>query len=315
MGEIDIREMVPGDVDEVLGVLRSALGETPLLKRTRELWAWKHQINPFGESLVLVAESEGRLAGVRAMMRWDLMTRDGARLRCLRPVDTATHPDFERRGIFRNLTESMIEKATADGFDLIFNTPNQESGPGYLKMGWGEVGPIGVMVRPLLRRGAPAPASELPDPEIFIVGDAVPAGGAVEDREPLGLRTPRTPEYTKWRFSAHPTARYRSISGEGGGAILRPNVRSGRKEIVVSELHGPSPAKAVRHTAHVARAAYLVGWFSPGSPERRAALAGGLLPAPRVTALTLVARPLRDIPVDVFDMAQWDIAMGDLELL
>ena len=72
-------------------------------------------------------------------------------------MDTATHPDFQRRGIFSRLTEAAVEAARDDGVDLVFNTPNEKSGAGYLKMGWQEVGPIGVMVRPgigMLRKHA-----------------------------------------------------------------------------------------------------------------------------------------------------------------
>lgn len=314
MGEISIRRLEPEDVPEVLEVLRRALGETPLLKRTPELWAWKHVLNPFGPSLAVVAESEGRIAGVRALMRWDLRTPSGEVLRCLRPVDTATDPDFARRGIFTTLTEAAVEQATQGGLDLIFNTPNQSSGPGYLKMGWKVVGPIGVMARPLLRRGVPPPTDALPDPDSFFSA-RLPEPSTAEDREPGGLRTPRTDAYVSWRFTAHPTARYRSVEHDGATAVLRPNVRSGRKELVVSDLLGDAHGSVVRKAVRVARAAYLAAWFSPGSPERRAAIAGGVLPVPGLRSLTLMARPLRDLPLDVFDLSNWDISLGDLELL
>jgi hypothetical protein len=40
-----------------------------------------------------------------------------------------------------------------------------------------------------------------------------------------------------------------------------------------------------------------------------------MVPVPGVTSLTLVARPLRDLPVDVTSLEGWDLAMSDLELL
>jgi hypothetical protein len=40
-----------------------------------------------------------------------------------------------------------------------------------------------------------------------------------------------------------------------------------------------------------------------------------MIPVPGVSALTLVANPLRTLPVDVFDLSEWDISLGDLELL
>ncbi len=303
------------DLPEVLGVLRRALGETALLKRTPELWRWKHIDNPFGKSLALVAEADGKVAGVRAMMRWDLETASGDTIRCLRPVDTATDPAFERRGIFRALTESAVGTATDQGIDLIFNTPNKASGPGYIKMGWKEVGPIGVMVRPLLRRTGPAPDDVPPDADDFFKSGTDAAGAPVTDRPARGLRTPRSAGYMHWRFDSHPTARYRAIHHNDQTAILRVNHRSGRREVVVSELFGQRPSAAVRAAARVSRASYLAGWFSRGTPERRAALLGGMVPVPGVSALSLVANPLRELPVDMLSLAEWDISLGDLELL
>jgi len=307
--------MLDADVPAVLEVLRLALGETALLRRTPDLWNWKHRHNPHGESLAYVAEVDGQVAGVRAMMRWDLMTPGGEVLRCLRPVDTATHPGFGRRGIFKKLTLTAIDEATEQGIDLIFNTPNSSSGPGYLKMGWQEVGPIGVMVRPLLRRGTKVTDQQAPNPEDFFTGAGRPADAAPTDRSPLGLRTPRTPQYFDWRFSQHPTAKYLRLDQAGQTAFLRPNVRSGRKEVVVSDVIGDQPAPVVRRAAKVSRATYLAAWFSPASAERSAAIRGGLIPVPGVRALTLMARPLRDLPVDVLDLSNWDISLGDLELL
>ena len=50
--------------------------------------------------------------------------------RAVRAVDTATHPDFQRRGIFRNLTTTALDELAASGVDFIFNTPNDKSRPG-----------------------------------------------------------------------------------------------------------------------------------------------------------------------------------------
>lgn len=311
-----IRPLLPQDLPAVLDVLRASLGETPILQRTPELWAWKHEHNPFGRSLVLVAEVEGRIAGVRALLRWDLRLPGGERLRCLRPVDTATHPDFERRGIFRQLTLAAVEEARQQGFDLIFNTPNAQSGAGYLKMGWQEVGPIGVMLRPLARRGIAPDLNAAPDPSFFFEPPAEPfQPNDGFDRESTGLRTPRSREYLAWRFLAHPFAIYRAITDGDSVAVVRPNLRNGRKEVVVSDLLHHPRSQLLRKVARRSRARYLAGWFSPGSPERRAAIGGGMWPVPGKRALTLVAHPLRALPLDVVNPASWDLALSDLELL
>lgn len=317
MAEISIRRATDRDVPGILSTLKVALGETPILQRTPELWKWKHSLNPFGPSLVLVAVSGEEIAGVRAMMRWQMQTPTGDLIDAVRPVDTATHPDFARRGIFHELTMNALEMVREEGVHLVFNTPNDRSAPGYLKMGWREVAGIGVMVRP--RLGAAARPSDQDPPSI---GDLAPAldppsdSFDISDRAPRGLRTPRTRAYREWRFGLHPTASYGWLpDGAGGGLMARANSRSGRTELVVSDLLGsPSPG-VVRRVNRRSKARYLAGWFSPGSPERRTAIAGGMFPVPLVRTLRLVALPLADLDVDVHDLSAWDLSTSDLELL
>src|SRR5690606_32239213 len=106
----------------------------------------KHRRNPFGASPMWVAETDEGLAAVRAMMRWELAGPDGRVLRAVRAVDTATHADHRGRGLFRRLTLGAVESLTAEGVDLVFNTPNDQSRPGYLTMGWEVLGRVPLAV-------------------------------------------------------------------------------------------------------------------------------------------------------------------------
>jgi GNAT superfamily N-acetyltransferase len=312
---ITTRQLDERDVPEVLDLLRASLGEPPLLRRTPELFGWKHFDNPFGPSIAILAEADDRIVGLRAFMRWDLLTKAGATVRCVRAVDTATHPDYQRRGIFRRLTEEALELAVAKEVDLVFNTPNEKSGAGYLSMGWKEVGPVGVMARPSPRLVSDRHPGPVTEPERFLADPKPAIPLAVADRAPRGLRTPRSEAYLKWRFGSHPSARYFRIDSGASTAVVRPNMRKGRRELVVADVFGPRPATAMRAATRRSRAGYIAAWFSPGSPERAAAIRSGLVPVPGVRALTLVVKPLRDLEVDVESMASWDLAISDLELL
>ncbi len=314
MTAITIRPAGPEDTTQILDVLRAALGETPLLRRTPELWAWKHHLNPFGESLVLVAEVGGTIVGVRAFMRWDLQTSTGETIRCVRAVDTATHPDHLRQGIFRRLTEAAVERARDEGIDLIFNTPNATSGAGYLKMGWQPVGDIGVIARIRLGRVAPVDPAEVPRLTDHVV-DPSAVFPAPPARTGRGLRTPRDETYLRWRFDAHPTARYGAIRTGDGVAVVRANVRSGRRELVLSDVLGVVRPRLFREVARRSRSRYVATWFSPPAPERRIAARALYAPIPGLRTLTLMARPLTALPVDVTDLANWDLTVSDLELL
>ena len=77
-------------------------------------------------------------------------------LRAVRAVDTATDPDYQGRGLFTRLTLQAIDELRAEGVDFVFNTPNDQSRPGYLKMGWQVVGTLPTHVRPTRWRNVAA---------------------------------------------------------------------------------------------------------------------------------------------------------------
>jgi GNAT superfamily N-acetyltransferase len=79
-------------------------------------------------------------------LRWRFVAT-GRRWDAVRAVDTATHPEYQGRGIFRRLTTSSLDAAARGGRRHVFNTPNEQSRPGYLKMGWEEVGKLPSAVR------------------------------------------------------------------------------------------------------------------------------------------------------------------------
>ncbi len=141
---MQIREALELDIPEILRVLKASLGEISS-KKTEEVWRYKHLDNPFGKSLVLVAVEDNTIIGVRALMRWNWQLNN-KKFSALRAVDTATHPEHQGKGVFKKLTLKAIEIAKFSGDHLIFNTPNEKSRPGYIKMGWEEVDKLNIRV-------------------------------------------------------------------------------------------------------------------------------------------------------------------------
>jgi len=183
-------------------------------------------------------------------------------------------------------------------------------------MGWSSVAPIGVMVRPragmIRKRFKP-----WPEPGGTSVLTTIETGAldGLSSGHQAGMRTPRSRDYLRWRFGSHPTAQYVAATSDDGVAIGRLNRRNDRRELVISEVGGSRGSTAIRSLIRQVRPDYVVAWFVPGSPERRQAGLAGLMPIPGMSALTLVARPLRPLPIDVASLDSWDIGLGDLELL
>lgn len=329
---VDIRPFGPQDEPAVMDLLRATLTRSPAGERTAEFFRWKHADSPFGPSFMLVAESGGRVVGLRAFMRWRLAA-GGRMLAAVRAVDTATHPDFQGRGIFTRLTLAALDALRGEA-DLVFNTPNGISLPGYLQMGWRVAGrvPVAVRVRRPLRfaaglrsfrnggagaaarpeAGAPPAADVLADTGLVarILGGASPQDGR--------LATPRDASYLAWRYGRAPLLHYRAVGGEEGLAIFRLRARGRLWEAAVAELLVPDgdAAAARRLLARVVRAApvdHLTASFPAGSTASRAAARAGFLPAP--AGLTLAVKPLRDgLPRDPADAGSWGLCLGDVEV-
>ena len=323
------------------------MGNSGAVQKTEAFWQWKHHANPFGASYGLYVwdETEQRAAGLRVLMRWAFRDKAGKTLPAVRAVDTATHPAYQRQGLFSRLTNQAITELSAEGVACIFNTPNQKSLPGYLKMGWQVAAQWPLYIKPLRplrmawRRLQPqAAARTWPFSAYFganiltwpafvaAYGDQLPPFLATSEgvRWPVGLRTPRTLAYLDWRYGQHPTVQY-GVYAETttanqlvGFAILRPNVRYGWQEVVLTELCLAEPAGAtgrrlLRNLPRQLRGDYLIAHFAEATAERQLLRRSGFLRLPR-QQMTFTVRPLQPGLDWLSQPAQWDLTLGDLEI-
>ena len=267
---IEYRPYTRADEDQIVALLRVSM-KMQDFPDLQGFWRWKHYENPFGESPGLVAVAGEQVVGVRVFLRWEWHTGETV-YRAVRCVDTATHPDWGRRGIFERLTTGMIEQLPGDGVDFIFNTPNEYSMPGYLKMGWVHVGalPLKVRVRhpgrvagAALRHEQLGGATEISnevDNSAVLERLRDPAVRAVVEQAvavpEAGLHTALTPAYLEWRYGKNRWYDYRvGFDGQRDAsalaicrvgrtglsqrvARLRPGGDSGRGG---QESHGRSP--------------------------------------------------------------------------
>ena len=188
--EVEIRTATDDDIPAVLALARRTLQWDGL--DDEAFFRWKHLEGPFGRSPMWVASVDGRVAGLRTFLRWRFTEADGRTRHAARAVDTATDPDFQGAGIFRRLTLHALEALPGLGVEFVFNTPNDKSLPGYLKIGWQVIGRAPVRVMPtaigslpaLLRARAPADLrpleSSVGEEPADVFGDAGATGRLLE---------------------------------------------------------------------------------------------------------------------------------------
>lgn len=320
-----IRRATAADTDAVVALAGEALGWAPDEPHA-ELFRWKHVENPFGPSPVWVAEDEDGLVGVRAFLRWRFV--DGTRTwSAVRAVDTATLPRAQGRGIFTALTRHALAELEQEGVDFVFNTPNDQSRPGYLKLGWTDVGrvPVGVrlgsvpsLVR-MARARVPADKWSVADAPGERAADVFADHEAVQDlldacRPPAGLSTERTAAFLHWRYRL-PVLAYRvHLAGRSladGLCVYRVRRRGAALEATVTdvlvpvgdEARVPSLLRAVRRSTG---ADYVLA-TTQGPTGRR-----GLVPLPR-QGPRLVHRRVAS-PAPARPLREWRLALCDLEL-
>ena len=242
---MEIRPASVEDRPAINALLRQALGagDDPRYDRFLE---WKHRANPFGASYEWVATVDGVVVGYRSFLRWELIV-DGAVRTAVRAVDTATDRAHSGRGIFSALTKHGVSHLESQGVAWVFNTPNDASRPGYLKMGWSVVGklPVGVMARsPLalrhVRRARQAadrwsePCNEF-EPAVEAIERVVSDDGAVV--APDHWATNRTISFLRWRYGLD-DLQYRGIQVGSAVVVFRVRRRGPLREALIADVVG-----------------------------------------------------------------------------
>ncbi len=327
--DLRTRRAEPDDRPAIIELCRQALGwkaDDP----NEAFFSWKHDENPFGQSPAWVAEDNtGELVGLRTFLKWRFRKPDGSTLSAARAVDTATHPDWQGKGIFSRLTLGALDDLRDDGVDCVFNTPNDKSLPGYLKMGWKEVGKVPVSVRLTgpgsIRKLAGArtaaekwsEASDVGRPASEVLADH----GAVERLmariEPgQHISTHRTAEFLHWRYRFAPL-RYRAISLGGGVedglVVFRARRRGTAIEATICDVLAPSGASPKRAWKGLKGGGvdYLLKGSGSSAKLHLSDARQGFLPASALGPI-LTWRPVANSMVPAMD--ELSLSLGDIEL-
>ena len=327
--DLRLRRATADDRPAIIELCRRSLG-WKAGDPNEAFFEWKHDENPFGPSPTWAAEDEGgALVGLRTFLRWRFRRPDGTTINAVRAVDTATHPDWQGRGIFSRLTLGALDDLRDDGVDCVFNTPNDKSRPGYLKMGWHEVGKVPVSVRltglrSITKLAGARTAAEMWSDESSV---GLPASEVLADRDGvealferigngLCITTDRNPEFLHWRYRFAPL-RYRAVNlGRGvedGLVVFRVRKRGTATEATICEVL--APAGASTRTAWKALKGsgvdYLLKGSAPGGRLHLADARRGFAPVPALGPILTwrpVARPM--VPM----MDQLALGLGDIEL-
>lgn len=275
-------EYDPSRRADVADLMGRVWGASP----SEEELAWFYEQNPVRAASVLIGEENGKVAGSVAMS-FLRMSAGGAEVEVGMPVRLATDPDFQGRGIFRELETANEQRARDLGIRLLLIVPNAASTPILVgALGWRRLPSVRLWARLLPRRRRTTSVQVDRFDE------------SLADRTTGGDRVLRDGRWLNWRFADSPTS-YTLLAG-GGYAVVGRHGRFGM--LAAIDGHLLSDAAAVSTGPALVAAA-------PPWLERRY-LRAGFLPTHRsLTVLGKVLDPALPLPTRVH------FELGDLDFL
>jgi hypothetical protein len=199
----------------------------------------------------------------------------------------------------------------------VFNTPNDQSRPGYLKMGWREVGRLPAAVRfsgpsgalAALRSRVPADRwstdLDVGVPVLDWLSSGSPNGRIGLPPDVREIRTNVDHEFLAWRFGT-PLLGYRVVEDGDSAVIVRARMRGTATELAVVAEFG-EPAATRRLAARNAREAGCSYAIRIGSADPMAGYVGLPGGGPMLT--------WRAVSDEGFPpLANWALSLGDIEL-
>lgn len=299
---------------------------------TDKFWNWKHLQNRFGKSYGSYGWDGNRqnAIGLRMLMRWAFETPGRSKIFAMRAVDTATHPTYQRKGIFSALVQKALSDLAGEEIRFIFNTPNPKTSlQGYLKLGWKIVGhpPLYVRVLKYDRLQKDSFEKKILTWKSFRkkYGDNI--SYLIKEwetkRAHIGYRTPRDLEYLEWRYGECPHFNYKifALGNKNeleGFAVLR-FVRwrrfksAGLTDIFINNTNLQVRMHFLKELMRTIQVDHIVANFAKETLEHEMLIEAGFqLKIDKNKVLTV--HQLDAVPLNPLDLKNWDFTLGDLEV-
>jgi GNAT superfamily N-acetyltransferase len=239
------RKCQDGDEKDILDLFNRGFPD----ERNIEQWTWQYRSNPAGKGMVFLADSDGRVVGHYAIIP-TLFKVGLTEVLGSQSVDTITHADFQKKGIFTTLARLAYKEARSQGVRLVYGYPNRFSHQGLVKrLEFREIARIpkyampttlkghllGVTTKPevmrrlsfLSRLGASrARGKRLPKAEETSIIERAPRFGGEYDElwnaaaDNLKVAVVRNADYLNWRYTERPESEYNLFEARGDKSIL-----------------------------------------------------------------------------------------------
>lgn len=231
------------DKEEILNLLDTVFSSQQMVKnlsRGLSFWNWKYEKNPFGQTKLHKITHGDKIIGCGTLWPFQFVLK-GKELRAYQPCDTVVLKEYRGKGLFSKLNRKRISDAELEAVDFLFNFPNSQSLPGYIKMGWVFVGKIEWYVKILQPVKVFSAIYSKSKSEILDVPERyhIKSKNNITDNSFSINRISliKNEEFFSWRFKNHPNRNYGILNIQEHFAIFTLMKKGEMIEMVIVEFN------------------------------------------------------------------------------
>lgn len=230
------------DADKIDSFLLSASLAHKIPIKSREWFRWKFEESPYGKAVLACAFDGNQVVGCVGFGMGQ-MTYGVEDIKCALSYENFVHPQYQGCHIFTKLIKLAEIECQQQGVDILYNFPNHNSFPGYVKKGWvpKKISSYKIKLCNLvkciryffdLKKGFIPLDSNLEHVRQY----NIPAFCATREE---GVFIPQwTNEYLKWRFQTFKVGNYWIYENGEVFAIARFGMRGHLKEAEILHIQG-----------------------------------------------------------------------------
>lgn len=228
---MEIKQYKTGDEAQILELFKLAFNK----EMTPEYWKWRFQDNPFTKDIMIHLMWDGdKMVGHYAICPIEMVI-DGEVCMTAFSMTTMTHPEYNGRGIFTQLSSSLYEELkTQHGYKMVWGFPNNNSHYAFIKnLKWNNVATL-----PMLSLSK-AKLKAVENLQYSVVGAFDEGLASKLNTTSKKIKINKTADYLNWRYNSNPFAEYKTITVDEGVAVYKviPSFSdASKREIDVMEL-------------------------------------------------------------------------------
>lgn len=133
-----------GDEAALIELTGASTGSAPSIDR----WRWLFEEGPGGKGLFSLGDHDGRIVGQYVILRQRVVI-DGREVHGSQSLETMTHPEYRKQGMFVTLAKEVYDRAAREGVSMVYGFPNTSSHHGFVnRLGFSDF-MVPIHVRPL----------------------------------------------------------------------------------------------------------------------------------------------------------------------